>query len=258
MLRSVSKTYETQTGTTPALAPTDLVVGQGELVALLGPSGCGKTTLLRMIGGLVRPTTGSIDVAGRSDAGADVSDWRCTRHGVPGGKSLPVARYTRATSRCRCSCRVSVGANVSARARDYLALVGLSGFEARWPRELSGGMRQRASIARALSTDPAILLMDEPFGALDAMTRDAMNLELQSIWLKTRKTIVVVTHSINEAVFPRRHDRPSQRKARPCRDRLSGCRFARPRTIELQATPAYQDVVLELTPAPRRRPLRGS
>ena len=126
-----------------------------------------------------------------------------------------------------------------------MKLVGIGGFERRWPRELSGGMRQRAAIARALSYDPKILLMDEPFGALDAMTRDALNIELERIFLATEKSIVLVTHSITEAVFLA--DRIVLLSPRPGRiDRIVDVPFPRPRTLELQATTAFQEIVLSL------------
>ena len=165
---------------------------------LLGPSGCGKTTMLRMIGGLLEPTSGRLTIEGRDlwKAGqrqsealgelgmvfqdANLFPWLTIEDNI----ALPL------------ELRKVPKAERLARARELTKLVGISGFEGRWPKELSGGMRQRAAIARALSYNPKILLMDEPFGALDAMTRDAMNLELQSIWTKTRKTIVLVTHSI--------------------------------------------------------------
>ncbi len=126
-----------------------------------------------------------------------------------------------------------------------MSLVGIGGFEKRWPRELSGGMRQRAAIARALSYDPHILLMDEPFGALDAMTRDAMNLELQRIWMETAKTVILVTHSITEAVFLA--DRIVLLSPRPGRiDTIYDVPFARPRTIELQTTAEFQQIARDL------------
>jgi len=131
------------------------------------------------------------------------------------------------------------------RVRRLIDLVGISGFEKRWPRELSGGMRQRAAIARALSYEPEILLMDEPFGALDAMTRDAMNLELQRIWLETGKTILLVTHSIGEAVFL--GDRVVLMSPRPGRvDTLVDIPFVRPRSLDLQGTGEFQDIVTTL------------
>jgi NitT/TauT family transport system ATP-binding protein len=126
-------------------------------------------------------------------------------------------------------------------ARELVRLVGISGFEARWPRELSGGMRQRAAIARALSYDPKILLMDEPFGALDAMTRDSMNMELQRIWLQTRKTVVLVTHSITEAVFLA--DRVVLLSPRPGRiDTIIDVSFERPRQLDLQTQAEFQQI----------------
>jgi NitT/TauT family transport system ATP-binding protein len=132
-----------------------------------------------------------------------------------------------------------------ARVHELMQLVGISGFEKRWPRELSGGMKQRAAIARALSYDPKILLMDEPFGALDAMTRDAMNLELQRIWTQTRKTIVLVTHSISEAVFLA--DRIVLLSPRPGRiDTIVDVPMARPRSLDLQATLEFQTIAKTL------------
>jgi len=128
---------------------------------------------------------------------------------------------------------------------ELMQLVGVSGFEKRWPRELSGGMKQRAAIARALSYDPKILLMDEPFGALDAMTRDAMNLELQRIWTQTRKTIVLVTHSISEAVFLA--DRIVLLSPRPGRiDTIVDVPMARPRSLDIQATIEFQTIAKTL------------
>jgi NitT/TauT family transport system ATP-binding protein len=132
-----------------------------------------------------------------------------------------------------------------ARARELTKLVGISGFEGRWPRELSGGMRQRAAIARALSYDPDILLMDEPFGALDAMTRDNMNLELQRIWMETAKTVVLVTHSITEAVFLA--DRIVLLSPRPGRiDTVVDVPIERPRTLDVQARPEFQQIAKDL------------
>jgi NitT/TauT family transport system ATP-binding protein len=131
------------------------------------------------------------------------------------------------------------------RAQELLNLVGISGFAGRWPHELSGGMRQRAAIARALSYDPGILLMDEPFGALDALTRDAMSLELQRIWMETRRTVVLVTHSINEAVFLA--DRVALLSARPGKiDTMVKVPFERPRSLDIQATPQFQSIVMQL------------
>ena len=199
----VEKWFATRDGPVHALAATDLIIAQHEFVVLLGPSGCGKTTLLRTIGGLVAPSRGRVKVMERelwkdgarqpdavSDLGIVFQDpnlfpWLTIEENV----ALPLE--LKGVQRAQ---RLS-------RARALTGMVGIAGFEKRWPSELSGGMRQRAAIARALSHDPSILLLDEPFGALDALTRDTMNIELQNIWMKTRKTIVLVTHSIAEAVF---------------------------------------------------------
>ena len=240
-LSAVEKWYGSAQQPVHALSATDLDIAAGELVVLLGPSGCGKTTLLRMLGGLIRPTHGDSAIGSRTLWSDDQRD--CTRMAELGlvfqepnlfpwltvaqNIALPLElRGVPAAERIR-------------RAAELAALVGIQGFEQRWPRELSGGMRQRAAIARSLAHDPRILLMDEPFGALDAMTRDAMNLELQRIWRATGKTIVLVTHSITEAVFLA--DRIVLLSPRPGRiDWICPVEFARPRAIELQSEGAFQ------------------
>jgi NitT/TauT family transport system ATP-binding protein len=246
-LDAVEKWFATRDRPVHALATTDLAIADGEMVVLLGPSGCGKTTLLRIVGGLVVPSSGAVTIAGRplwkgttrqGDAVAELGvvfqdanlfPWLSVEQNV----ALPLD--LRGTPR---------GERL-AEARKLLGLVGLDGFEKRWPRELSGGMRQRAAIARALSYDPDILLMDEPFGALDAMTRDTMNLELQRIWMETRKTVVLVTHSITEAVFLA--DRIVLLSPRPGRiDTIYDVPFARPRSLDLQSTAEFQAIAREL------------
>lgn len=192
----VHKTYDSATGAHRALLPTDAVVADGEFVSLVGPSGCGKTTLLKMCAGLVPPTGGEVTYR---QTGAPVTPgvfgivfqspgllpWRT----VIGNVLLPadVLRLDKGRARIR--------------GHELLELVGLQGTEKKYPGELSGGMQQRAAIARALLHDPDILFMDEPFGALDAMTRESLNMELQRVHTAQRKTIVFVTHNIQEAVF---------------------------------------------------------
>ncbi len=246
-LAGVEKWYSARREPVFALAETTLSVAPGEFLVLLGPSGCGKTTLLRMIGGLVCPTRGSIRVAdhelwrdGERDdfavrelgmvfQDANLFPWLSVEDNI----ALPLEMR-----------RVPRGERLR-RARDLTRLVGIEGFERRWPRELSGGMRQRAAIARALSYDPHILLMDEPFGALDALTRDAMNMELQRIWSGTGKTIVLVTHSITEAVFLA--DRVVLLSPRPGKiDTVTNVDFARPRSLDLQASVEFLSIVSRL------------
>jgi NitT/TauT family transport system ATP-binding protein len=246
-LAGVDKWFKTKDEPVHALAPTNLSVGTGEFVVVLGPSGCGKTTLLRITGGLIPPTKGAVRVLGHDlwtggqrhgDAArgmgivfqdANLFPWLS----VEGNITLPLELRGVAKEERR------------ERARKLINLVGISGFEKRWPRELSGGMRQRAAIARALSYDPEVLLMDEPFGALDAMTRDQMNLELQRIWMETGKTIVLVTHSIGEAVFLA--DRVVLLSPRPGRiDTVVPVAFQRPRTLDVQASPEFQAIAVRL------------
>jgi NitT/TauT family transport system ATP-binding protein len=245
--RGIEKWYGTRDEPVHALAPTDLSVAEGEFLVLLGPSGCGKTTMLRMIGGLIEPTSGEISIErtslwrngqrqaqALSELGvvfqdANLFPWLSIEENI----ALPLKLRGMAKAERR------------ARAVALMRLVGIEGFGKRWPRELSGGMRQRAAIARALSYEPRILLMDEPFGALDAMTREAMNLELQRIWLETRKTIVLVTHSIIEAVFLA--DRVVLLSPRPGRvDRIEHVPFPRPRVPDLQSSAEFQGIVRRL------------
>ena len=195
-LRGVSKEFGR--GGVIALESIDLDVRPGEFVSLIGPSGCGKSTLLRIVGDLIQPTSGGVAVNGKPprraredrDYGivfqdAVLFDWRTVEKNI----ALPLEMTGWSRERRR------------ERVRELLDLVELSGFEKHYPWQLSGGMQQRVSIARALSFSPALLLMDEPFGALDEMTRERMNLELLQIWEQTGSTVIFVTHSIAEAVF---------------------------------------------------------
>jgi NitT/TauT family transport system ATP-binding protein len=179
-----------------ALDGVSLDIHPGEFLTVVGPSGCGKSTLLKVLAGLLRPTSGSVTLRGtpvtspRRDIGVVFQNpvllpWRTVLQNVMLPAQVQGGDLGAATQR----------------ARALLQMVGLGGFEEAYPRELSGGMEQRAAITRALITDPQILLMDEPFGALDAMTREAMNLELRRIWRESGKTVFFITHSIPEAVF---------------------------------------------------------
>jgi NitT/TauT family transport system ATP-binding protein len=179
-----------------AIEDASLSIAPGEFVSVLGPSGCGKSTLLRCIAGLESPSGGSITVNGAPVSGPPeglgmvfqrdaLLDWR----NVADNLMLPI------------DFRHGDRAAVRERAAALLALTGLQGFENAYPAQLSGGMRQRVAICRALVDDPVLLLMDEPFGALDALTRDQMNIELQRMWLAEHKTVLFVTHSISEAIF---------------------------------------------------------
>jgi NitT/TauT family transport system ATP-binding protein len=194
--RSISKIFAAGDETVHALHDVSFDIGKGEFVSFLGPSGCGKTTLMMILVGLTDANAGETRIGGRridmpfTDVGVvfqtpELLDWRTALQNILLQieiRRLPIRQY-------------------ADRARTLLDQVGLGGFENKFPFELSGGMKQRVALCRALIHDPEILLMDEPFGALDALTRDQMNLDLQRIWLEKRKTAVFVTHSIEEAVF---------------------------------------------------------
>jgi NitT/TauT family transport system ATP-binding protein len=194
-LEGVSKTFAGQRGSVAALAPATLDVASGEFVCLLGPSGCGKSTLLSIVAGLEPPTTGTVWAAGREvrAPGTDrvllfqeaaLFPWLDVQGNVEFGlRERGVPRRTRAQV-----------------ARRLLQTVKLGGFERSYVHQLSGGMRQRVAIARALALDPALLLMDEPFGALDALTRDLLHHEIETIWAAAGKTVLFVTHNVREAV----------------------------------------------------------
>jgi len=232
-VEAVSLVYPTSRGDLLALNDLNFGLKLGEFVALLGPSGCGKSTLLKLATGLLAPTTGIIQLAGirvtrpRPDVGIvfqrpTLLPWKRVIDNV----LVPVRA------------RGTVSAGDRERAMDLLEMVGLQRFATHYPHELSGGMQQRVGIARALLIDPQLLMMDEPFAALDAMTRETMMDELLRIWAKSGKTALFITHSIPEAVFL--SDRVLVMGPRPGRivDALT-IDMPRPRSLELMATPAF-------------------
>jgi NitT/TauT family transport system ATP-binding protein len=243
VLDRVGMTYRAESGPVEALRDIQLEVGRGELVALVGPSGCGKSTLLRIVAGLRPASAGTVVVDGRSVTrpipavgmvfqAPVLLKWRTVRDNVLLAAEL--AGLAPAAHRPR--------------ADELLRLVGLADFGDKRPRELSGGMQQRVSLCRALLLDPPLLLMDEPFGALDAMTRDELNLELLRVWGESgreRKTIVFVTHSITEAVFLA--DRVVVMTPRPGRiARVLDVALPRPRTVATRATPEFGALTLTI------------
>jgi NitT/TauT family transport system ATP-binding protein len=231
----------------------DLDVRAGEFFCIVGSSGCGKTTFLRMVDGLVAPTGGEIHVDGRRVAGPGPDrgfvfqngalwPWRTVLRNVTFGLEVQ-RRLPRA--------------ELETRARRLIDLVGLAGFEAHYPHELSGGMRQRVNLARALAIDPEILLMDEPFAALDAQTRELMQAELLRIWQETGKTVLFITHQIEEAVYLA--DRIGVFSARPGRVKvILDVKFPRPRGLHIKRTPEFLapvDEIWRLIEADARRSL---
>jgi NitT/TauT family transport system ATP-binding protein len=247
-LTEIGKTFDVGDGTATALLPSSLSISDGEFVVFLGPSGCGKTTLLRMISGLLEPTFGTIAIAGSPlwDKGRCRKELR-SRLGLVFQESsllpwLTVEENVLLPLDLRG--RLPRAERLSA-ARAMLALAGAADLGARMPHEISGGMRQRVAIARALSYNPDVLLMDEPFAALDAISREALNMELQSLWLATRKTIVLVTHSMAEAAFLA--DRIVLFSPGPGRiDSVIDVPFPRPRTRDLTYSPEFQRMVRDL------------
>jgi NitT/TauT family transport system ATP-binding protein len=242
-IRKLGKTFPQ--GNVVALQEIDLEIQPREFISLIGPSGCGKSTLLRIIGDLIQPSTGQIVVNGKSahqarldrDYGivfqdAVLYDWRTVARNI--ALPLEMAGWTRARR--------------DARVREMLELVELTGFEKRHPWQLSGGMQQRVAIARALAESPPLLLMDEPFGALDEMTRERLNAELLRIWAEMGSTVVFVTHSIAEAVFL--STRVVVMSPRPGRiTDVITIDLPQPRTNEVREEPRFFELVTEVREA---------
>jgi NitT/TauT family transport system ATP-binding protein len=241
-IADLSHRYGSAEDGTWALRNIALDVAEGEFVVVLGQSGCGKSTLLNILGGLVRPITGNVEISGvplfplrRDKSGprlayvfqdANLLPWRRVLQNV----TLPLELQGMAK------------AERERRAREYLGIVGLADFADKLPHQLSGGMRQRVSIARALASDPEIVLMDEPFGALDALTRDQLNEFLQALWLRQRFSVVFVTHSINEAIFLA--DRIVMLSSRPGRiATIHDVDIPRPRTSDVVADPRFRELL---------------
>jgi NitT/TauT family transport system ATP-binding protein len=240
----VSKTFTGSQGSatsTVALQATDLLVAENDFITILGPSGCGKSTLLRMIAGLDTPTTGSIKLDGKPviGPGADrgmvfqsytLFPWLTVLENVCFGlreKGMPLIEQQDI-------------------ARQFLVKVGLNDFENHYPKQLSGGMQQRTALARALANNPRILLMDEPFGALDHQTRELMQELLQGIWEAERKTVLFVTHDIDEAIFM--GSRAVVMSARPGRIKCDvAVPIAHPRAYSVKTSPAFTQLKAQLT-----------
>jgi NitT/TauT family transport system ATP-binding protein len=244
-LRGVAKTYRRGHGPsareTHALEAVDLAIREGEFLAIVGPSGCGKSTLLRIIAGLQPATAGEVRVGDRLVTGPQTDlgivfqspvllEWRNVLDNVLVQLEL----------------RGLDPAPFRGRAMQLLKQVGLADFADRHPHELSGGMRQRAAIARALIHDAPLLLMDEPFGALDALTREQMRLDLEALWMATKKTVLFITHSIDEAVLLA--DRVVVMSPRPGRiERIMEIRMPRPRGLEARRHPVFVDTAERIT-----------
>ncbi|HEX7232759.1 MAG TPA: ABC transporter ATP-binding protein [Candidatus Binatia bacterium] len=219
-----------------ALRGFNLEVGKGEFVSIVGPSGCGKSTFLNLLLGLIKPDSGEMTLDGSPISGPGqeramvfqefgLLPWRTVRANVELGLEL---KGTPSTERAQ-------------RATELIKLVGLKDFERHYPHELSGGMKQRVGLARALATEPEVLLMDEPFAALDAQTRDLMQTELLQIWERTKKTVLFVTHSIEEAAYL--SDRVIVMTARPGRAKETlSIQLPRPRDYEMRLTPQFNDI----------------
>ena len=234
-IEQVSRTFPTRHGNAPtrALEPTDLTIGNNDFVTILGPSGCGKSTLLRIVAGLDRPTSGRVTLDGRdvTGPGADrgmvfqsytLFPWLTVRENIAFGlreRGVPEAERNKM-------------------ADAFIRQVGLAGFENHWPKQLSGGMQQRTAIARALANDPKILLLDEPFGALDNQTRALMQEMLLGIWERDQKTVLFVTHDIEEAIFL--GSRVIVMSARPGRIKAEiAVDLPHPRSYKIKTTPEF-------------------
>ena len=227
-------------GPVRALHSFDIEINEGEFLSIVGPSGCGKSTFLNVVLGLIKPDSGDLSVRGKpvTGPGSDramvfqefgLLPWRTAQSNIELGlelKKFPAEKRHSMSSQ-------------------LIELVGLSGFESHYPHELSGGMKQRVGIARALATDPEVLLMDEPFAALDAQTRDLMQAELLRVWRTARKTVLFVTHQIDEAIYL--SDRVMVMSKRPGRaKRIFNIDLPRPREYEMRVTPQFNELKLEI------------
>lgn len=243
-IRAISRRFAGRLGEVEAVRSFDLAAAEGEFISIVGPSGCGKSTVLNMVAGLLQPTTGQILVHGRRVAGIsprvgyvtqqdNLLPWRTLAENVEVALELSIRKTSAAERRDR--------------ARHMLQRVGLAGFEDRWPHELSGGMRQRANICRTLVYNPDVILMDEPFGPLDAMTRGVLQKELLGLWAEFRRTVLFVTHDIHEAILL--SDRVVVMSARPGRikacERIDLPRPRDPLTIETRSD--YTEIKHRLT-----------
>ena len=231
--RGVHKTYRTKDSEVETLKPLDFDIRAGEFVSVVGPSGCGKSTLMKMVAGLLPVSGGELLLSGKPVQGPQTNvgivfqnalllPWRSVIDNIllqAEIRGLPMAAATQ-------------------RAQQLIEMAGLQGFEKKFPWQLSGGMQQRVAILRALLHDPPVLLMDEPFGALDAMTRERMNLELQRIWMAAAKTVLLITHSIPEAIFL--SDRVFVMTERPGRiDAVYDIKLPRPRSLDVMGNEAF-------------------
>ncbi len=249
-LAGVSMDFKTRAGETTALSDINLSIAPGEFVSLIGPSGCGKSTLLRIVGDLIRPTGGVVEVNGKPAQQARIGreygmvfqapvlfDWRTVEANVR--LPLEVMGMERAKR--------------DSRVKAMLELVDLGSFTRHYPYQLSGGMQQRVAIARALALEPTLLLMDEPFGALDEMTRERLNLEVLRIWQRTGTTVIFVTHSIPEAVFL--STRVAVMSPRPGRiTNLVEIDLPQPRNEVTRESERYFELVTEVRESLRGRP----
>lgn len=232
-LRDVTKTYQGKGGPMQSLRPLSFDIREGEFVSVVGPSGCGKSTLLKLVAGLLPISTGELTLAGSRIEGPQKNVGIVFQSAV-----LLAWRNVLDNILLQAEMRNLPMTPARARAMQLVEMAGLKGFEKKYPWQLSGGMQQRVSICRSLLHDPAVLLMDEPFGALDAMTREKMNVELQRIWMESRKTVLLITHSIPEAVFL--SDRVLVMTERPgAIEAIYDINLPRPRSLDVMATPEF-------------------